>query len=195
VYADGEYKVAQYGQWDGYPDCGGVGILRALRETTPADLLERAMACAVLTDEEAQDRWVECGADRDSEFVNMEVSDRMAAKYPTLQRNLGWGVIQHLIDSENVVPVQHSLEFAGDGLFCEWAYVVDLDSGTFEVYKGFCKTRHNGERFSHLQQEGNEYSPVTLVKTYNINELPTDEEFLADFSEDEDVTDVVDKAS
>ena len=33
VQKDGEYKVAQYGQWDGYPEGQGVRVLEFLRNT------------------------------------------------------------------------------------------------------------------------------------------------------------------
>ena len=32
VKLDGEYKIAQYGQWDGYPEGAGLEVLRFLRE-------------------------------------------------------------------------------------------------------------------------------------------------------------------
>lgn len=32
------------------------------------------------------------------------------------------------------MPIQNQLESIGDGLYCEWAYVVDLDAGVLEVY-------------------------------------------------------------
>ena len=32
VVKDNEYKLAQYGQWDGYPEGQGVNILRFLRD-------------------------------------------------------------------------------------------------------------------------------------------------------------------
>lgn len=30
VYLDGQYKVAQYGQWDGYPEGQGITVLTFL---------------------------------------------------------------------------------------------------------------------------------------------------------------------
>ena len=32
VYLDGQYKVAQYGQWDGYPEGQGITALTFLRD-------------------------------------------------------------------------------------------------------------------------------------------------------------------
>src|SRR5690606_5458243 len=39
--------------------------------------------------------------------------------------------------------------FVGDSLFCEWAYVFNLDTGKLEVYRGFQKTPGVG-RYAHL---------------------------------------------
>ena len=40
VFMDGEYKVAQYGQWDGYPSGQGVDILNILKNAKK-DILKR----------------------------------------------------------------------------------------------------------------------------------------------------------
>ena len=32
VQLDGEYKIAQYGQWDGYPDGKGIDVLHFLTD-------------------------------------------------------------------------------------------------------------------------------------------------------------------
>ena len=32
VHSNGEYKVAQYGQWDGYPEGLGIQLLKYLKE-------------------------------------------------------------------------------------------------------------------------------------------------------------------
>ena len=39
VVKDGDYKVAQYGQWDGYPSGQGIDILTFLREELNRDVL------------------------------------------------------------------------------------------------------------------------------------------------------------
>ena len=44
VYIDGEYKVAQYGQWDGYPEGQGMTALTFLRDKMDTNSLRRLSA-------------------------------------------------------------------------------------------------------------------------------------------------------
>jgi hypothetical protein len=74
------------------------------------------------------------------------------------------------------------LEFAADSLFCEWAYVIDFDSNTFDVYKGFnTQPLKETDRFYFLEDkaEGN-YHPVVIMASYCLDDLPTEKHFLAE---------------
>ena len=90
--------------------------------------------------------------------------------------------------------LEDDINFAADSLFCEWAYVIDLDKRTFEVYEGFNKEPLNeDERFFFLEEKSykehrgvDQYHPVKLVKSWSLDELPTGEEFLGAFKEEGD---------
>lgn len=43
VYLDGQYKVAQYGQWDGYPEGQGITVLTFLRDKMDLELFKEAL--------------------------------------------------------------------------------------------------------------------------------------------------------
>jgi hypothetical protein len=84
-----------------------------------------------------------------------------------------------------VIGVIDNSDFAADSLFCEWAYVIDFDKNTFEVYKGFNKEPLDpSERFFHLtDKKDGEYYPVQHLKTYPLDELPTLGKFLEDLKD------------
>ena len=70
---------------------------------------------------------------------------------------------------------------------CEWAYIVDLDKNTFEIYEGFNKTALNeSDRFYSITKKDNEYHPVKLIKSYSLQELPTSTEFTDYFTKEEE---------
>ena len=198
VVVGGEHKVAQYGQWDGYPDGAGTTILAALKRAHAEDFedfREKVRSTRFISDEEVQRRWKEAGADG-SGMVSMEVSDAMKSKYPQLQRDMGYAVVDHLIDSPPGLELTDSISFVADSLFCEYAYVVDLDTNTFEVYKGFNQTPLDvSDRFaSYFSAEGQEhrnpddlYYPVRLWQSFDLSNLPEEEDFLAALSDDEEL--------
>jgi len=200
VVKDGDYKVAQYGQWDGYPGGQGTDVLNFLRNMNREVFEDRVNALSWLTDEESKMRWVECGADPDSDMVGMDVADKHREAYPESSRDTGADVLKTIRDSERPLKLKDSRTFAGDSLFCEWAYVVDLDTNVLEVYRGFNKERlQDGERFKHLENEPEiieidgeavltetQYYPVSLVASYDIDNLPSAEDFCEKCDPDEE---------
>lgn len=65
--------------------------------------------------------------------------------------------------------------FAKDSLFCEWAYVIDLDREVVEVYKGFQNAPHASGRFAGGEGQesfgGTRYYPVKLVREVTFETL------------------------
>ena len=190
-----ETKIAKYCQWDGYPEGRGIELLDVLRkrlkptktisfEDRLKEMKEKVKSVVALTDEEVHNRWKECGAD-DSGWVDMEVSNKFKEKYAHLSRDMGGGEVLDLVVTGKVKDTQLNPKFVADSLFCEWAYVVDLDKKTLEVYKGFNdKPLSKKERFFSLtEKDSNKYYPVKLVKKYKLDELPTKKAFLKEIEE------------
>lgn len=68
--------------------------------------------------------------------------------------------------------------FLWDGLFCEWAYVVDLDKEMLFVGKGFCKTLpacgtiFTPEELEKMEPDEHGYYPVnTIFIVYDLNDI------------------------
>lgn len=172
VTLDGEFKVAQYGQWDGYPEGQGVGVLAFAREiaTTPSAL-------------EAFKAKVRALRVADKSELDMSWRQR-----PEFSRDTGSKILQ-LVASGAAPSVFLQPEFGADSLFCEWAYNLDLDANAMEVFKGFQKSAHTEGRFSVMKPDrDNGYFPVRLVATFKLDSLPSAEDFVAAFREKEEAT-------
>ncbi|MBS1722561.1 MAG: hypothetical protein JSS66_06080 [Armatimonadetes bacterium] len=192
VQVDDQYKIAQYGQWDGYPEGRGINILQLLRSVDLNVLKERVRALTDVSKGVSDTLW----ASYEQEFINptgarkQQLSDMpyeqkraLQLKHPgfLLSRDCaGDGVLSMIMDDEVSTPaVSRDLTFPGDGLFCEWAYVIDFDLGTFEVYEGFSEEPlPDDARFKCLEKEDEQYKPVRKIVEWHLDSLPSDEEFL-----------------
>lgn len=186
VKTDGQYKVAQYGQWDGHPGGQGSTVLKTLRDADQGLLRDKARAARFGSTSEIKERWTECGADPESDMVGMDVAERFAKRFPQLSRDCGADVLSILAAARPGLILQDRLGFAADSLFCEWGYVVDFDLGTFEVYKGFNESPlGEAERFAHMaaEREDQQYHPIKLVRSYRLDSLPTHDAFIDDLRE------------
>lgn len=184
VQMNGEIKVAQYGQWDGYPSCSGIKILKFLR-CARLDTFKKALSnVRWITNEMQNEMWKEAGA-KDEElksgFVPMHISELFTKFHPELSRDTGAEILWHVLTSDKDLYLKNDLEFAKNSLFCEWAYLVNLDDNTLECYKGFNQVPlAESDRFYFDGHKDDKYYPIRLIKTYNIDNLPSDEEFLND---------------
>lgn len=171
VVKDGEYKTAKYCQWDGYPEGQGNSIVRFLvNHYVPEVFLAHLNQAVQLTSEEIAERWKAHGAN-DSGWVTFDVADSFKEKNAHLDRDMGGGkFLQYIQDTETPELGPSEVTFAADSLFCEWCYVIDLDTNKLEVYEGFNKTPLcSKERFAFLQNKREEYYPVKFLVSFDIN--------------------------
>lgn len=186
VFMDGEYRVAQYGQWDGYPEGQGKTCLNFLRDKMNEKRFREQLNNVHFGNEEELNKlFSEFGADA-SGLISMENYETLKRAYPELHRDTASEILQ-MIQDGNVRVLKNDLDFASDGLFCEWAYVIDLDTRRFEVYTGFHKEPlTEKDRFYFLKdKEENGYSGVHMVFSWSIDDLPTDEVFIKTFIADD----------
>lgn len=180
---DGE-EYLTYNHFDGYPDGLGLSVLNWLRGVELDQLREQVRGLRLVGESDKAS-----GEDvaRLADFADLDVSTGDPHEWYVLLREtqgnpdltLRTGV---MIDSRT---------FPLDSLFCEWAYVIDLDHERIEVYRGFQQERHMAGRFADRVSAPNEsgYWPVRLVAAWAVRELPEDAVFVAESDppeEDED---------
>lgn len=199
VVHKGEYKVAQYGQWDGYPLGQGKTIANFLQNQMCKPLFRDALdnTSFVEFNPYVRDLWTKCGADPDSDSVSMDVSNKFKEKYPEFSRDTGAKVLE-IIQDKNGCKLRSELEFVSDSLFCEFAYVINMDDEVVEIYKGFnTEPLEVNERFATLDGkdawDGTKYYPVKLVTDIPFEEFTVEamddlDKYLSPDEDEEEIT-------
>ena len=177
-----ETKVAQYGQWDGYPAGQGTTVVEFLRMKGNLELLKEKLKLVrfpTKEDEKAVDDFMESIGCTDG-WMNTEQANEYHKVFPLLTRDNGAEILNMLLKIEQDVFLKDSTSFAGDGLFCEYAYVIDLYKNTFEIYEGFGKEPlPKNAMFKYLEEnKDNNYYPVRMVKKYSLKRIPRVNTFL-----------------
>lgn len=189
VQCDGQYKVAQYGQWDGYPSGQGVDVLAFCQSMDREAFASKVRQARWIDPEELQTLWRDAGAD-ESGSIEWNKAKAFGERRPEFSRDTGADILGIVMRSPDGIQLKDSLAFVADSLFCEFAYVIDLDAGTLEVFRGFNKEPLAAdERFANFTAsdgDTNGYMPVKLLRKYQLDDLPTKDKFLADLEPQEE---------
>ena len=183
VIKNGETKVAQYGQWDGYLEGQGANILHFLKKTNLDYFKEKLNDVSFYTEKQMEENWEDFAIsqkiDPKAPFVDSDIMYEFYKIYPTLNRDMGSDILNFIIDNKGKVMLRDDSSFAKDSLFCEFCYVIDFDKNAFEVYEGFNKDILNeSERFAKLQNAKDEYKPVKHFISFSLDNLPSEEDFV-----------------
>lgn len=177
--ADGR-EIITYNHWDSYPSGLGENVLEWLRVNVSAgnmtEVKESARNIKIVTDETPI---TDEDVSRLAAWSDMTVGGPSDSPmwYQLLRQTQGSPV-----DILASGYVEDASEFPRDSLFCEWGYLVDLDTEMFEVYEGFQEASHTEGRFGQrgkieYEHRTSDYYPVKLVASWPFNELPGNDEF------------------
>lgn len=189
----GDLKVAQYGQWDGYPSGQGVIILEFAKYKENISKLENRFNIMKFYNEcNDIDKYI-------NEFVtkNIKTEKDMYFFNKLITRDLGGEILQSIINLDltclpkemnNKIYLKNEIEFGKDSLMCEWAYCINLQTNKLEVFKGFNKDKsQEHERFKTTEEDVEYfknknycYYGMQLIKEYDLDNLPTKEEFITE---------------
>lgn len=119
-------------------------------------------------------------------FVSIEEIGAIMRDYPELSRGGGAEILQLVQDNPDGIRLKNCISFAADSMFCEWAWVIDLDAGTFEGYKGSNKIPlTENDRFYFLRSmEVDSCHGVRLAARWSLDDLPNETDFLEAFQKD-----------
>lgn len=193
VISEGQTRVAQYGQFDGYPSGQGATALEFLKTVDMEKFKEQLKKVRFVNDEDRKEMEVflkKIGV-KDG-WLNTIQAEKYNKKYPYFSRDHAARILELIYTSkEKEILLSDETNFAGDSLFCEWCYVIDLDKRVLEVYKGFNKEPlTESERFFSIPKDKDgKYHQVKFVKSFSFDELPEEDEFVESFNDNEDIDD------
>ena len=166
----GGVDKVSYNHSDSYPAGLGVDIVAFIKENSDKVLLKIAKGIELVKSNIAptQKQMSKC-----KEFADLSVGKGKITDWYCLLRNAQGNLNAHkktpyMIDGSS---------FLADSLFCEWAYIINLDTMKLEVYKGFNTDSKEAGRYassidSYMKEkkEGDDkYYGVALV-----DEIPLD---------------------
>ena len=184
VVEDKKHKVAQYCQWDGYPEGQGKTCYNVLKNPLNLTLLAQSLTkCYFGSEEDFMELWRTMHESVGEEFtkdsgVSLEASMAMKMLHPQLQRDHGALVLETIIDATERVPLADSIDFVTDHLFCEWVWIIDFDDGLFQAfrprqyYEGNKKVENQKSYLDTLDINVD----MTKVMELDLDNLPKDEE-------------------
>ena len=144
-----------YNHYDSYPECLGANVLEFCAMNTVEDM-KKIYDNIVLVDEREKPNEDQIKMLKEAGYLQGEADDRdwywalrgeqgYMDKYP---EDLKAGRPTYMIDNH---------EFIIDSLFCEYAYIINLDEETLEVYTGFQKQGHYLNRYGALPDRNGYY--------------------------------------
>ncbi len=162
VIINGETKIAQYGQWDGYPEGQGKTILEFISVKDNVDKLRNSLKRVRFLSSEGEDKSFVDSYNENAPNWSSDPDNRTSeqkAWFKTYQsRDIAGDILANVANSDDVVILlTDNSGFEEEGS-CEWSYIVNLDTNTFHVWD----------------------------KKYDMESLPSVDDILDDFKDDDD---------
>lgn len=161
IDSNGITVVAQYGQWDHYPEGQGTNILDFMTSKyNIVDMLKSALFKCYWADENELQSIYKNYVNEQG-WMDMEQANKFNSAYPSLTRDTCSDILKVIVYSTGKVPLVNESAFANDELFCEGVYTINFQTNEF------------------ISQYGGR------VVSYALDSLPTVDEYLHAFSAEE----------
>jgi hypothetical protein len=130
--------VAQYGQWDHYPEGQGVTLFNILKDPDNVkNFINKIPQIYYPSDSDVQALLKPFQDGVMDGSLSMDSGKKFAEQFPTLTRDTGGEIFRVIADwDDSPIPIVRDLDFEKDELFCEGVYTINLDTGFFHTQFG-----------------------------------------------------------
>lgn len=147
-----------YNHFDSYPNGLGRDILGFIKNHSAKEM-NTFYDRIIMVNEQTEPTTQEIENCITNQSVNLDVSSRSFNDWYCLLRNLQ-GDLNALYECK-AAYMTDGHEFIKDSLFCEYAYIINLDTNKLEFYEGFQARPQKGNRYGETPFD--EYYPCALV--------------------------------
>jgi len=163
-YSNGITK-ATYNHCDSYPDGLGKTVLEFIKKHSATELKEVFEKIKMIgSDHKPTKEDIE----KYSKYFNENVNNgSFEDSYALLRETQGepdvyFSGLDVMIDNIN---------FIKDSLFCEWAYIINLDNNCLEIYEGFKKGPPKNNRYYNKDERFTDYYPCEMIHSIQFDDL------------------------
>lgn len=159
-----------YNHFDSYPECLGRNVVEFCKNNS-VENLNKFFDNIVLVLENSKPTKAQIKDCQKAGYVDLSVSTQSNDDWYCLLRNLqgDFEEYQRCIDTDAKIYMIDSIDFIEDSLFCEYAYIINLDDEVLEFYEGFQKEPQVGNRYGTKEDRG--YYPCKLALTIPLDEI------------------------
>ena len=162
---DGVEKIS-YNHSDSYPDYLGRNILEFCF-VLPHDIAKKIVKKIKLVGDipPTAKQIKEC-----KKFTNLNVSEKSTKDWYCLLREAQGNLWVYIDGLKYMINYKGFLK---ESLFCEYAYIVNLDTGKLEFYTGFNKNSNAG-RYANVKADEYGYVGVAFCSEYDLSSITKD---------------------
>lgn len=157
---DGIVRVAQYGQWDGYPSGQGANMLAFISEYKMIDKIEKSLVKCRFVSEGEMGAAYDVYSDEPKWAELREDFNGYGIAFPSFSRDTATDILKVIVYSNEEVILWNDTEFENDDLMCEGIYELNYQTKQFI-------SKYDGKTIS-----------------FDFDKLPTLEQYLESFEKD-----------
>lgn len=169
---DNEYKVT-YNHFDSYPEGLGEEVVDFCRSVRNWKLFKDRIRKVKLVSD--FDPPTKSQIKKYKKYADPSVSTKQLTEWYVLLRKTQYDKFLKEINSGRLQVMIDNFTFLQDSLFCEFAYILNLDNMTLELYRGFNKKKPNKKTYPlpfDLLEKKDDYYPVAYLGSYPLKDIP-----------------------
>lgn len=157
-----------YNHFDSYPDYLGRNVVEFCKKHTIEELNELYDKIIMVKENgtPSEDQIKYC---IENGWADFNVSSQSIDDWYCLLRNLQ-GDLEKLSKAKSQAYMTNGNNFIKDSLFCEYAYIINLDENIIEFYEGFQKKPQNFNRYGTTPDECG-YYPCKLSLKFSLDDI------------------------